>query len=135
MLLYCKRLLSALKLKCDKLLASYAFKFNLCRYIKRGADGTMATTRDRQALVAGSTALDIARLCAQSVRGYAQTFALLRERCCSTCGMSATIAWGRQRHLSRCGHPARGSRARYCSKACQRTAWMRQVWYGAKPEV
>ena len=74
--------------------------------------------------------LHTVRLFADTRPEFAETFAVLRKRCCSTCGMtspglSAATAGEEQLHLKRCADcPARGSRARYCSKACQRADWV-----------
>ena len=98
--------------------------------LERGADGGKTTNRDTLGYAAGSTALDIARKRANNNADNAETLAVLRRRCCSTCGMtspgvSAMTAGGGEQHLKRCGNcPARGSRARYCSKACQRADWV-----------
>ena len=54
--------------------------------LKRGADGTK-TAREYDAAV---TALDIARDRAAGNSSYAETFAGLRKRCCSTCGMTSS---------------------------------------------
>jgi len=97
--------------------------------LKRGADGTKHITKAVHGFDVGSTALDIARTRASCNPICAETLEVLRKRCCSTCGMtspglSATTAGGEQ-HLKRCGScPARGSRARYCSKACQCADWV-----------
>ena len=93
--------------------------------LKRGADGIKTATRR----VGQCTALDIARLRADCGPGSAETFALLRRRCCSTCGMTspglATKTAGEQKHLKRCVEcPARGCRARYCDEVCQRADWL-----------
>jgi hypothetical protein len=116
--------------------------------VKRGADGTKTATRGIGA--AACTALDIARLRADHGPAFAETFAVLRRRCCSTCGMTspglATKTAGEQRHLKRCGEcPARGCRARYCDEVCQRADWVlrhrgecaeaRRVRQAAGPEV
>ena len=97
--------------------------------LKRGADGTKRTIHLAGGLDAGSTALDIARLGADSDPDYAETFTVLRKRCCSTCGMTspglAAKTASKKKHLKRCGNcPARGSRARYCSEECQRADWV-----------
>jgi hypothetical protein len=97
--------------------------------IKRGADGTKLTTQVVHRHATGSTALDIARLCAGQNPDFAETFAVLRRRCCSTCGMTspgrAAKTAGEQKHLKRCGEcPARGCRARYCDEVCQRADWV-----------
>ena len=113
--------------------------------LKRGADGTMATTERSEAyevthssstsretipaVDAGSTALDIARTLADGTADFAETFAVLRMRCCSTCGMTspglAAKTAGEEKHLKRCGNcPARGPRARYCGEKCQRADWV-----------
>ena len=96
--------------------------------LKRGADGTKTTTETFEGIDAGSTALDIARLHDDKYSDCAETFAVLSKRCCSTCGMTSpglcAMAAGEEQHLKRCGDcPARGQRARYCSKACQRADW------------
>jgi len=98
--------------------------------LKRGADGTKRTsTQAAHGHAAGSTALDIARTRAGSNPACAETFTVLRKRCCSTCGMTspglAAKTAGEQKHLKRCGNcPARGSRARYCNEQCQRADWV-----------
>ena len=97
--------------------------------LKRGADGTQHTTQAVRGHPAGSTALDIARLCADSFPDCAEPFTVLRKRCCSACGMTSpglsAMTAGAKQHLKRCGNcPARGSRARYCSKECQRVDWV-----------
>jgi hypothetical protein len=110
----------------------YAALMNQAGVVKmlltRGADGTKIVTVKIR-VVAPCTALNIARHRADGDPEFAETFAVLRRRCCSTCGMtspglSAATA-GEQKHLKRCGDcPARGSRARYCSKECQRVDWV-----------
>jgi len=99
--------------------------------LKRGADGTKHTAQAFQELPAGFTALDIARLCADSDPDYVdtRTFTVLRKTCCSTCGITspglAAKTAGEKKHLKRCGNcPARGSRARYCRVECQRVDWV-----------
>jgi hypothetical protein len=103
--------------------------------IKRGADGTKTSTGrslwiESRWIDAGSTALDIARTRANASAGYVETLAVLRLRCCSTCGMtspglSAMVPEDGAHHLKRCGDcPARAPRARYCSKECQRADWV-----------
>ena len=94
--------------------------------IERGADGTKTTTDEALGVLdVGSTALDIARVAAANNPGRAESFAVLRRRCCGRCGMtsaglSATTP-GRERHLKRCARcPARGSSAWYCGPECQR---------------
>jgi len=95
--------------------------------LKRGADGAMTTTQTSEGVAAGSTALDIARLLCVDDNNieFAETMEVLRRRCCSTCGVTSpglcALTAGVEQHLKRCGNcPARGTRARYCSKACQR---------------
>ena len=111
--------------------------------LERGADGTNTTTaRSPPAILswsatsmmtipsvaAGSTALDIARTRFDASADCAETLAVLRLMCCSTCGMtsagmSATTA-GENRRLKRCGScPARGPCAHYCGAECQRADW------------
>ena len=97
--------------------------------LKRGADGAKTTTETAKEIDAGSTALEIARLRADHGPDFAETFAVLRRRCCSTCGMTspglADMTAGKEQHLKRCGDcPARGDRAKYCSKECQRADWV-----------
>ena len=97
--------------------------------LKRGASGTKRTTLVVGGHPVGSTALDIARLCADKSPDYAETFTVLRKRCCSTCGVTspglAAKTAGEKKHLKRCGDcPARGSRARYCGDHCQRADWV-----------
>jgi len=97
--------------------------------LKRGADGTKYTTVVTRGVGAVGTALDIARLRADRGPAFAETFAVLRRRCCSTCGMTspgrAAKTTGDQKHLKRCGEcPARGCRARYCDEVCQRADWV-----------
>ena len=93
--------------------------------LKRGADGAKTTTEGVDGIGAGATALDIARLHDDNSNDCAETFAMLRRRCCSTCSMTSpgleAMTAGDAQHLKRCGNcPARGPRARYCSKACLR---------------
>jgi len=97
--------------------------------LKRGADGTKGTAKAAPGIDAGSTALDIARSRTNDTGDCAETLAVLRLRCCSTCGMTspglsaATV--GEKQHLKRCGDcHVRGSRTRYCSKECQRADWV-----------
>ena len=99
--------------------------------LKRGADGALMTTQTTEGIVAGSIALDIARLlCADDNNvEFAETLEVLRRRCCSSCGMTSpglcAMTAGEEQHLKRCGDcPDRGLRARYCSKACQRADWV-----------
>ena len=97
--------------------------------LKRGAAGTKHTTQAALGHTAGSTALDIARRCADSFPESVETFTVLRKRCCSTCGVSspglAAKTAGEKKHLKRCGNcPARASRARYCGEECQRADWV-----------
>ena len=96
--------------------------------LKRGADGTKSARHKMMDVQA--TALNIIRVAAAGSPGYAETLAVLRLRSCSTCGMTSpglcamTVGGGKQ-HLKRCGDcPARGPRARYCSKECQRADWV-----------
>jgi hypothetical protein len=99
-------------------------------FLKRGADGTKRVDQTTRNDLAGSTALDIARAQARdSHPACVETFAVLRKRCCSTCGKTspglAARTAGEQKHLKRCGnYPARGSRARYCNEQCQRADWV-----------
>jgi len=93
--------------------------------LKRGADGTMTTTQAARGMEAGSTALDIARLCADSNPRYAETLAVLRLRCCgkfgiTSSGLSATAAAGGEQRLKHCalcpaGAPARSTAERSAS--------------------
>jgi hypothetical protein len=101
--------------------------------LKSGADGTKtATCVTRRGDFKPNTALDIARLLSDLADGgpaVAETFTVLRRRCCSTCGMTspgrATKTAGEQTHLRRCSEcPARGCRARYCDEVCQRADWV-----------
>jgi hypothetical protein len=97
--------------------------------LKRVADGFKTTTDAVEEIDAGSTALDIARILDGYYSTCAETFAVLRGRCCSMCGMTspglAAMTAGEEQHLKRCGNcPARGPRARYCSKECQRVDWV-----------
>jgi hypothetical protein len=97
--------------------------------LKRGADGTKKIADTCKGIDAGSTALDIARLNDDNYSDCAETFAVLRKRCCSTCGVTSpglcAMTAGEEQHLKRCGDcPARGSRARYCSQDCQRADWV-----------
>jgi hypothetical protein len=97
--------------------------------LKRGADGTKTATVDHCGVDTLCTALDIARLRTNRGPASAETFAVLRRRCCSTCGMTspgrATKTAGEQQHLKRCSEcPARGCRARYCDEVCQRADWV-----------
>ena len=97
--------------------------------LKRGANVTMRTTHAVDGHPAGSTALDMARSFADSEADFAQTFTVLRKRCCSTCGMTspglAVKTAGEQKNLKRCGEcPERGTRARYCNEECQRADWV-----------
>ena len=98
--------------------------------MKRGADGTKKSSRAVLGHDTGSTALDIARgLRANSKPDSTEPFAVLRKRCCRACGMTspglAAATAGAEQHLKRCGDcPAHGSRARYCSKECQRADWV-----------
>jgi len=118
--------------------------------LKRGADGAKTTTLAVHGHDAASTALDIARLHADSDHDYAETLEVLHRRCCSTCGMTSpglcAMTAGEEQHLKRCGDcPARGPRARYCSKECQRADWVprhrgecaeaRRVWLTAGADV
>jgi hypothetical protein len=97
--------------------------------LKRGANGNKRTIQAAHGQPAGSTALDIARTRAGSNPACAETFAVLRKRCCSKCGMTSpglpAKTAGEQKHLKRCGNcPALGSRARYCHEQCQRADWV-----------
>ena len=100
--------------------------------LKRGADGTaMATvTWDGYYVDVRATTIDIARAGGRANDpGFAETLAVLRLRCCSKCGMTSpglsVKTAGAEQHLKRCGNcPARGPRARYCSKECQRADWV-----------
>jgi len=97
--------------------------------LKQGADGTFTSSRVTYRYAAGSTALDIARRYADNDAGSADTLAVLRKRCCRTCGMTspgrAAKPAGEQKHLKRCSEcPARGCRARYCDEVCQRADWV-----------
>jgi len=97
----------------------------------RGADGTKTTTQAAGgSFVEGSTALDIARICASSKPGYAETLAVLRLRCCSTCGITSSAMTaagaGGERRLKHCALcRAGGPRAQYCGTECQRADWAR----------
>jgi hypothetical protein len=92
---------------------------------KRGADGTKSNTQAAYGHDAGSTALDIAHRCAACNPGYAATFAALRKRCCSTCGMTAPGLAGARTRLKQCsGCPAGGPSAHYCDEVCQRADWV-----------
>jgi len=114
--------------------------------VERGADGTKRTTAASPftmnmlyaqsfsnmqfvpAIDAGSTALDIARTLADTSANFARTLAVLRQMCCSTCGVTsaglpATEA-GVERRLKHCARcPADGTRAHYCGAECQRADW------------
>jgi len=97
--------------------------------LKRGANGTNTSTVITRGVGALCTALDIARLQADRGPAFAETFAVLRRRCCSTCGMTSPglseATAGEEQHLKRCGNcPASGPRARYCGKQCQRADWV-----------
>jgi hypothetical protein len=99
--------------------------------LKRGADGTRMIAKATCGLDAGSTALDMARSRAVTYYpDFLETLAALRLLCCSTCsitssGLSATTPGEAKQHLKRCGNcPARGPRARYCSKECQCADWV-----------
>ena len=102
--------------------------------LKRGADGAAKCT---PTMINGDfikvrvTALDLARCDVKNNKpNSVDTLAVMCRRCCSACGMtspglSATTAGGGAQHLKRCGNcPARGPRARYCSKQCQRADWV-----------
>ena len=98
---------------------------------KRGADGTKTITHAFQwhepALEhgEGSTALDIARRCAARDPDCAETFAALRKRCCSTCGMTSPGLGAARTRLKQCsGCPAGGPSAHYCNEQCQRADWV-----------
>ena len=98
--------------------------------LERGADGTKTTTQAARGMVAGSTALDIARICANSKPGYAETLAVIRLRCCRTCGITSSsmkaAGAGGERRLKHCALcPAGGPRAQYCGTECQRADWAR----------
>ena len=89
---------------------------------KRGADGTNTTTRVARGHDAGSTALDLARSRADS---DPETFAALRKRCCSTCGMTSPGLSGARTRLKQCSAcPASGPSAHYCNEQCQRADWV-----------
>ena len=97
--------------------------------LKRGADGTMMATQTFDGHDVVDTALDLARDCTECKPDFEETFAVLRTRCCSTCGLTSpglcAATAGEEKHLKRCGDcPARGSRARYCSEQCQRADWV-----------
>ena len=97
--------------------------------IKRGADGAKTTTEAFEEVDVGATALDIARHQDDNNSDCTETFALLRKRYCNTCGLTSSglsaMTAEEKQHLKRCGNcPARGPRARYCSKACQRADWV-----------
>ena len=103
------------------------------KYLRARGDGTKTTTEAFEGIDAridaGCTALGISRLHADHDPDCTETYEVLRRRCCSTCGMTspglAAMTAGEEQHLKRCGDcPARGSRARYCSKACHRVDWV-----------
>ena len=91
---------------------------------KLGADGTSTTTRAALEIDAGSTALDIARLRTAHYPIFAETFAALCKRCCSTCGMTSPGLSVRTRLKQCSGGPAGGPSAQYCSEQCQREDWV-----------
>ena len=92
---------------------------------KRGADGTTPTTHAFRGIDSGSTALEIARSRAACDPGYVETFAALRKRCCSTCGMTSPGLAAARTRLKQCsGCPAGGPRAHYCDEVCQRADWV-----------
>jgi hypothetical protein len=92
---------------------------------RRGADGSKTTTWATGGIHAGSTALDIARSRATRDPDYAETFAALRKRCCSTCGMTAPGLGAARTRLKQCsGCPALGLSAHYCDEVCQRADWV-----------
>ena len=97
--------------------------------LKRGADGTKTSSEAFEGIDAGSIALGIARFHAGHDADCTETFEVLRRRCCSMCGVTSsglcTMTASEEQHLKRCGScPARGPRAQYCSKACQRADWV-----------
>jgi len=96
--------------------------------LKRGADGTKTTTPASRWDDTWYTALDMARLKAVSDPGFAETLAVLRLQCCSTCGVTSAglsaATPGVEQRLKRCAScPAHGSGAHYCGKDCQRADW------------
>jgi hypothetical protein len=92
---------------------------------KLGAEGTKTTTRAAYGICAGSTALDIARTCAACDLRFAETFAALRKRCCSTCGMKSPGLAAARTRLKQCSAcPAGGPSAHYCDEVCQRADWV-----------
>jgi hypothetical protein len=97
--------------------------------LDRGADGSKRTTMT-PAVPEGSTALEMARHLADiSPEDSAETFAVLRQLCCSACGVTnpglSAMTVGGDRHLKRCGNcPAVGSSAYYCGEVCQRADWI-----------
>jgi len=92
---------------------------------KRGADGTNTTTQAAHEIDAESTALDIARRCAARDPGFAETFAALRKRCCSTCGVTSPGLAAARTRLKQCSAcPAGGPSAHYCDEQCQRADWV-----------
>ena len=95
--------------------------------LERRADGTKTTTRRASGIDAGSTALDVARLYADSDPDFGETFAVLHKRCCSTCGVTSlglAATEGGAQYLKRCGScPARGPSSWYCGSECQRADW------------
>jgi hypothetical protein len=101
--------------------------------LERGADGTKTTTRAAYGHPAGFTAFDIVRrdaTCLWDNETSVATFAVLRLKCCSTCGMTsaglpATAAGGEPRRLKHCARcPASAIRAHYCGPECQRADWV-----------
>ena len=97
--------------------------------VSSGADGTKTATVITGGVGVVSTALDIARLRADRGPDFAETFAVLRRQCCSSCGMTspgrAAKTAGEQKYLKRCSEcPARGCPAMYCDEVCQRADWV-----------
>jgi len=102
--------------------------------LERGADGTKTTTRAAYGHPAGFTALDIVRRYAEwnneaFAATFAEVFAVLRLKCCSTCGMTAAglpaTAAGVEPRLKHCACcPANNIRAHYCGPECQRADWV-----------
>ena len=97
--------------------------------LERGADGTKTTIQATAWIAAGSTAIDIARTRAEGNPDYAETLAVLRLMCCSTCGVTSAglpaAAAGVERRLKHCARcPADDTRAHYCAEDCQRKDWV-----------